>query len=313
MRIFSTIDEIQETFPVPVVTLGNFDGVHLGHQSLFKQVQERAQQLRGTSIVLTFDPHPQRILYPEREFYLINHIEEKREIIRQCGIDVLICMVFTQEFAAQDPEEFVKKVLVEKLHLHEMYVGYDSRFGQGKKGSPEMLKSLGERYGFHTVIIPPITHNGLVASSTKIRQLIRQGQIGQAAQLLNRPYAIDGSVVPGTQRGANLLGYPTANIDVIHELIPKSGVYICYIKWNKHNYPAVINVGSNPTFHANHVTVEAYLLDFHHDLYGSQISAHFLKRIRDELTFPNARTLVEQIDHDVCVARAYFQTKSVLI
>jgi len=308
MRIFSTMNEIREAFPIPVATLGNFDGVHRGHQSLFRQVQERARQLRGTSMVLTFDPHPQKILHPEQAFYLINHREEKQEIIRQCGIDVLICMAFTREFAAQDPEEFVRQVLVGKLHIREMFVGYDSRFGQGKKGSPEMLKSLGERYGFRTIMIPPVAHHGFVVSSTKIRQLIRQGQVEQAAQLLNRPYTIDGSVVLGSQRGSHLLGYPTANIDVMHELIPKNGVYICYVRWNGHRYPAVVNIGSNPTFDAHAITVEAHLLDFHHDLYGEQISARFLKRIRDEMTFPNPQSLAEQIGHDVRIAEVYFRT-----
>lgn len=307
MKIFSNIYEITESFPAPILTMGNFDGVHFGHQSIFRFVRERAQQVGGTSMVLTFDPHPQKILFPEKDFYLINHIEEKREIIKHIGIDVLVCMAFTQDFSAQNPEYFVREILVNTLHVQEVYVGYDSRFGQGQQGSPESLAQFGEKYGFSVTIIPPITKNGIIVSSTKIRQLLLKGDIEDAAQLLNRHYALDGLVISGTQRGSTILGYPTANIEVLHELIPKEGVYICQIIFGQNTFPAVVNIGSNPTFNHLESTVEAHLLDYCGNLYGERIKAVFRKRIRDEITFPNPQVLAAQIRKDVLVAKAYFR------
>ncbi len=306
MKKISNIAESTERFPTPILTMGNFDGVHFGHQHIFHLVRERAQELNGTSIVLTFDPHPQRILFPERAFYLINHIEEKIEIIRNIGIDVLICMAFTKEFAQQDPEDFVRDILVKILHIREVYLGSDSRFGQGQQGSPELLGQWGAQYGFNVVVVPPITQHGNVVSSTRIRQLIRRGKVEDAAQLLNRPYALDGIVVPGSHRGSTLLGYPTANIAALHELLPQNGVYICQVIWKEHMYPAVVNVGTNPTFAQTKISVEAYLLNFHGDLYGERITAIFLKRIRDEQTFSDPQSLAEQIAQDTHTAEAYF-------
>lgn len=306
MRMFSTIQEVTEIFPTPILTMGNFDGVHFGHQHIFQLVRERAQHLQGTSMVLTFDPHPQKVLFPDREFFLINHIQEKVEILGRIGIDVLICMKFTLAFSQQDPEDFVREVLVNTLHIHEIYVGYDSRFGQSHQGTPESLIRWGQVYGFGVTIIPPISKDGIIVSSTKIRQFIRAGNIEEASRLLNRPYAIEGHVIPGARRGSTLLGYPTANLEVLHELIPRRGVYICQALWKEHSYPAVVNIGVNPTFHHHRTSVEAHLLDFHNNLYGERLKIVFLKRIRDEITFPNHNALATQIAHDVCVAKAYF-------
>ncbi len=306
MKIFSNIDEISEMFPTPILTMGNFDGVHLGHQHIFQLVRDRAQELRGTSVVITFDPHPQRILFPDREFYLINHVEEKIEIIRNIGIDVVICIAFTYELSQQKPEDFVHHVLVNTLHTREIYVGYNSHFGQEQQGSPERLQQWGKHYGFRVTVVPPITQHGNVISSTKIRQLIRQGKVSEAAQLLNRPYAIDGIVVSGTHRGSTLLGYPTANIEVLHELLPKDGVYICQIVWKEDSYPTVMSIGTNPTFEQKGTTIEAHLLNFQGNLYGEQIKAMFFKRIRDEAMFSGPQALATQISQDIRLAEAYF-------
>ena len=306
MRIFSTLQDLPEHFSTPILSMGNFDGVHFGHQHIFQRVRERAQQLNGTSIVLTFDPHPQKILAPDKEFFLINHIEEKREIIRRIGIDVLICLAFTQEFSNQSPEEFVREILVKKLHVHEMYIGYDSRFGQKQQGTPEALIRWGQIYGFDVSIVPPITRDGLIISSTKIRQLIREGNIEKAAHLLNRPYAIDGCVVPGKRRGSTILGCPTANLEIRNELIPHRGVYICRALWNEQTYPAVVNVGVNPTFQHQQTSVEVHLLDFQGNLYGERLKVVFLKRLRDEIAFPTHEALATQIAEDIQIAKAYF-------
>lgn len=306
MRIFSTLQEVTEIFPTPILTMGNFDGVHFGHQQIFQLVRERAQHLHGTSMVLTFDPHPQKVLFPDREFFLINHIQEKIEILGRIGIDVLICMKFTWAFAQQNPEDFVREVLVNTLHIHEIYIGYDSRFGQNHQGTPEALIHWGQFYGFGVTIIPPISKDGIIVSSTKIRRLIREGNLEEASRLLNRPYAIDGRVISGVRRGSTLLGYPTANLEVLHELIPQRGVYICRALWKDNYYPAVVNIGVNPTFRHQHTSVEAHLLDFHGNLYGERLKVIFLKRIRDEISFPDHRALAAQIAQDIHAAQAYF-------
>lgn len=308
MKIFSNIETITERFPTPILTMGNFDGVHFGHQYIFRQVRERAQKLGGTSMVFTFDPHPQRILSPEKEFYLINHIEEKIEIIRHIGIDVLICVEFTPEFARQAPRNFVQHVLVGTLHIHEMYLGYDSRFGQGRQGTTEALRQWGQEWGFHVKVIPPIIRDNIVVSSTKIRQLLQQGDIEEAARLLDRDYAIDGTVVPGTQKGSSILHCPTANLEVHHELIPKQGVYIGHVLWRQRLFPAVINIGRKPTFQHDEVTIEAHILDFSATLYGEHLKVYFLRRLRDERSFPHPQALANQIREDIQAARIYFQS-----
>jgi len=308
MEIFTSFQDMQQPPTTPILTMGNFDGIHRGHQHIFRLVQQRAKELQGTSCVLTFDPHPQKALFPEKEFFLINHMEEKIEIIRRIGIDALFCVPFTREFAASPPLNFVQRILVDTLHVREIYVGENSRFGSGQEGTPEQLALWGETYGFTVCRIPPIRHNGSIVSSTKIRQLLRAGAVDQAADFLDRPYAVDGLVVQGTHRGTTLLGYPTANIDVHHELIPGKGVYICHVKWNTTLYPAVINIGTNPTFQQkNTIFVEVHILDFHADLYGQRITVLFRKRLRDELKFPTYQDLIQQIAQDVTDTQAFFR------
>jgi riboflavin kinase / FMN adenylyltransferase len=309
MKLFWSPEEIAERFPTPILTMGNFDGVHYGHQQIFRRIKERARECGGTAMVLTFDPHPQKILFPEKEFLLINHLNEKIDIIRQIGIEVFICMRFTPAFAAQHPKEFVTSVLVKTLRIHEIYVGYNSRFGQYQQGTPQALTDWGRDLGFSVTIVPPILCNGLPVSSTHIRQLLFDGNVEQAAELLNRPYAVDGEVVHGTQRGSTLLACPTANIDVQHELIPKEGVYVCQTLWRNQRLPGVVNIGTNPTFQSKgRTTVEVHLLDFQQTLYGEQIKVIFLKRLRDEITFSEAQVLKRQIDQDIQAAAAFFRS-----
>ncbi len=292
---------------MPVLTMGNFDGVHYGHQAIFRRIKQRAEEVNGTSIVLTFDPHPQKVLHPEKELHLINRLEEKIAIIQRIGIDVVICMTFSKEFAAQEPEMFVRKTLVETLHVKEVYVGHDSRFGKDQQGASESLTQWGKRYGFIVRIVEPIMLHGEIVSSTKIRRFIREGKVDNAAEFLNRPYTLDGRVVSGAQRGALLLGCPTANIEVLHEVIPCNGVYICQVVWKDHVYQAVVNIGTSPTFRGQKRTVEAHLLDFDGNLYGENIQARFLKRIRGEIAFQHMQALAAKISEDLSTAKAFFQ------
>ncbi len=307
MKIFTSFQDIQQPLARPILTMGNFDGVHLGHQHIFRLVQQQARTLHGTSCVLTFDPHPQKVLFPEKEFFLINHMEEKIDIIRSIGIDTLFCVPFTREFAASPPHDFVKYFLVDTLHVREIYIGKNSRFGSGQEGTSEQLARWGQAYGFTVTLVPPIRHDGDMISSTKIRQLLQAGDVARAAEFLDRPYAVDGLVVRGTHRGTTLLGYPTANIDVHHELIPRQGVYICEVKWETTLYPAVINIGTNPTFQQEHaVSVEVHILDFHANLYGQRITVLFHTRLRDELKFSEHQQLIAQIAQDVSEAQTFF-------
>ena len=217
---------------------------------------------------------------------------------------------FTPEFAAQDPRAFVKEFLVDTLRAQEIYLGRDSRFGRGREGSPETLRALGDAHGFRVTIVPPVTMNGMTVSSTSIRRLLHHGEVEQAAALLRRHYALDGVVSYGTQRGSQLLGFPTANVDVTHELIPKTGVYIGSVAWNGRKFQAVVYVGTNPTFSNARLTVEAHLLDFEGNLYGEWITVALLKRLRDEIAFPDVHALTAQIERDIATARAYFQAQA---
>lgn len=308
MQIFTSLQDIPQHLRTPVLTMGNFDGVHRGHQHLFRLVQQRAKVLHGTSCVLTFEPHPHKVLFPDKEFFLINHLQEKLEIIRRIGIDLLFCVPFTLEFAASAPHDFVKHILIETLHVREIYVGENSRFGSRQAGTPEQLRQWGEMYGVAVTLVPPLRYDGEIISSTKIRQLLQAGDVARAAEFLARPYAVDGMVVRGTHRGTTLLGYPTANIDIQHELIPCKGVYICQVKWHQNLYPAVINIGTNPTFQREAtIFVEVHLLDFHADLYGQCITVLFRKRLRDECKFATYQALMEQIARDVAEAQAFFE------
>jgi riboflavin kinase/FMN adenylyltransferase len=314
MKIIKGLENIREKFNAPILTLGNFDGVHLGHQKIFEMVQSRASKVNGTSIVLTFDPHPQRVLFPGKEFYLINTFEEKIHIIKHTGIDVVICVTFTREFANKGPYEFVKEILHEQLDVKEVYVGYDSTFGKGREGDPQELTYLGEKFGFKVVIVPPVTVAGKPVSSTRIRELLREGDVEGAALLLNRRYTIDGEVIRGKALGRTL-GFPTANLKLHHELIPKQGIYIVEVLWRNETFKGALSIGVNPTFRKDATgedyippqSVEVYILDFNQDIYGERLKLTFHKRVRDEVAFQTVHDLIDQISKDVDMTRQYFE------
>jgi riboflavin kinase/FMN adenylyltransferase len=305
MKIIKGLENVQERFTYPVLTMGNFDGVHLGHQKIFELVRNRAREVGGTSIVLTFDPHPQKVLFPEKEFFLLNTLEEKIQIIEKIGIDVVICARFTREFANKSSYEFVKEILHEQLGVQEVYVGYDSTFGKGREGDTQELKYLGEKFGFKVVVVPPVQIKGKPVSSTRIRKLLKEGNVEEAALLLNRRYSIDGEVIQGKALGKKL-GFPTANLKLHHELIPKEGIYIVGVLWRNKLFKGALNIGFNPTFPNEKFSVEVHILDFDQDIYGERIKIIFYKRIRDEIAFSSVDELVRQIGQDVEITRKYF-------
>ncbi|MBI5187516.1 MAG: bifunctional riboflavin kinase/FAD synthetase [Nitrospirae bacterium] len=302
MQLITDLNDISGKCKDSVVTLGNFDGLHLGHQALVKMVIDRAKEINGTSVVVTFHPHPLKILAPDKCPPLISIYEEKITLFTNMGVDVLVKIPFTLEFASKSPGEFVKDILYDSLNVKEIFVGHNYRFGRGRKGNIERLKDLGVELGFRVNEIDYIAVNGEVVSSTKIRNLLKDGEIEHAAKLLGRPYAITGIVVQGDGRG-KALGFPTANIVPEHEIIPAKGVYAVKVFLRGQHYNGIANIGYRPTFGKDILTTEANIFDLNEDIYGEKITLYFIHRIRDEKKFPSVDALVQQIKLDVEAAK----------
>jgi len=306
MRIVRGLKNFNERLPNPVLTLGNFDGVHLGHQAILKKVIERAREINGTSIVFTFEPHPLKVLAPERSPMMLNTFHGKMKLFAAAGIDIVICANFTRAFAEQHPEDFARDVLHAQIGVSEVYVGYDYAFGRGREGSIASLKETGRIFGFGVGIVEAVQVNNLVVSSSVIRDLISSGNVEDAAKLLGRMYTIEGEVVHGSHRGQTL-GFPTANLKIFNELIPAHGVYAVLAEIENKTTKGVASIGIRPTFDAGPVSVEVYLFDFHEGLYGKEMEVSFARHLRGEKKFPNADALIEQIRKDVENAQSALQ------
>lgn len=307
MQLIESIDQITKPFPNAVITIGNFDGVHVGHQALFREVIERARLLQGTSIAMTFEPHPLRVLTDQRNPPLITLYEQKRELIEKVGLDVLICIPFSREFAEMSARAFVEDLLVKQIGIKAVVVGKDYSFGRDREGDIPMLQTMGEQLGFE-VIIADWIHSSKASpdriSSTRIREMVSDGQVFDARRMLGRYYQIRGIVVRGRNRGGKLLGFPTANIELQDELCPKTGIYAVTVEWNAQLYSGVANIGYSPTFDDHLFTVEVHIMDFQDDIYGKKIKVNFIQRIRDEIKFPSLEALSDQIREDVKTAKA---------
>ncbi len=302
MRIIRGVKNLHEHFRNPVLTLGNFDGVHLGHQAIFKKVVERAREISGTAVAFTFEPHPLKVLAPERSPLLLNTFHGKMKLLEEAGIEIVICANFTRSFADQNPEDFAREILHEKIGVREVYVGYDYAFGKGREGSIESLKRMGQTYGFGVGVIDAVQVDGVVVSSSVIRDLISSCRVEGAAKLLGRHYTIEGEVVHGAQRGQKL-GFPTANLSTANELVPGYGVYAVLAVIDGHPYKGVASIGVRPTFDSGPASVEVYLFGFQGDLYGKQMEVSFIKHLRGEEKFADAESLVRQIRKDVEAAK----------
>ncbi|MFH0998450.1 MAG: bifunctional riboflavin kinase/FAD synthetase [Pseudomonadota bacterium] len=305
MELINSLDHIDRPFKNAVITIGNFDGVHIGHQALFHEVIEKAEEIDGTSIAMTFDPHPLRVLNHNKTLSLITLGEHKLELISASGIDVLICIPFTQEFAAISAVSFVDQ-LVKRVGMKAIITGNDYTFGRNREGNVDLLKSLGREMGFEVLVSDWIqaspVNTGRI-SSTRIRELIAKGKVATAKKLLGRFYQVRGTVISGRNRGGKLLGFPTANIVLQDELCPKTGVYAVTVECPTKSFMGVANIGYSPTFSDNIFTVEVHILDFHNDIYGKHIRVNFVKRIRDEIKFSGISELSEQIRKDIEYAR----------
>lgn len=285
--------------PYPVATVGNFDGHHLGHQALLRTVVETARQMTGTALVLTFDPHPVKILAPHVDLKFLTSPEEKLQRFEDAGIDEVLMLEFNQAFASLSPETFVEAVLYRGLHLRKIFVGQHFVFGKGRTGNVASLTVMGKRFGFSVEPVSPVIADGAIVSSTRVRKLVQDGQVDLAARLLGRQYAIGGVVLPGAQRGQEL-GWPTANLRLpVERVIPPNGVYAAVTVWKHQRFDSVAYIGSRPTFDAGERLMEVHLLDERRDLYGELIEVQFLQRLRGDTKFPSGADLSRQIAVDV--------------
>jgi len=290
-------------WPSPAATVGNFDGVHRGHQALVSAAVAHARDRAGTSVVLTFEPHPSRVLSPHRAPSALMTLEQKAEVLDGLGVDVLAVLPFTAELAGRTPEEFARLVLAEALGARLVVVGTNFRFGRERLGDLGQLRELGRSLGFEVEGLAPLLHEGAPISSSRVREALARGAVEAVPALLGRRYFVDGTVVRGAGRGRTI-GIPTANLEVVNETLPGGGVYACWAMTDGGPLqPSVANIGRRPTFGGGQVTVEAHLLEFDANLYGRRLRLEFEARLREERAFPGPDALREQILRDIAAAR----------
>jgi len=290
----------------PVLALGNFDGLHRGHMKIIDRVRRRAGERGGTPAAMTFDPHPPRVLRPDKAPPLLMTKDQKIEALTRSGMQGVAVVRFTPELSHMDPETFVRLVLVEWLHVVEVWVGANFLFGHERAGTFTLLRSLGARYGFRAEKIDPIRYKDFVVSSTRVRRLLGEGRVDEAGALLGHHYFIDGTVSRGAGRGRQL-GFPTANLATCNELVPPTGVYATTVTIDGVVHPSITNIGMRPTFaDVDRPTIETHLFDLSRDLYGTTVRLSFVQRLRDERAFPDVDALRAQIDADCRSARRLF-------
>lgn len=298
MEIIRVREKIYQHFNAPSVALGNFDGVHLGHQEIIRQTVRTAHAKSREAIVYTFDPHPRLVLGIAPDIPRITTPRERADILEYLGIDVLILAEFTKEFAQQSPDEFVTNVLAEELGVRHIFIGENYRFGKGRAGTPHTLKQMAPALGFTVHVITPVMVGNMPVSSSRTREHLMRGEIAEANTLLGREFTIEGRVIHGHHRGKGL-GFPTANIKPEVKLHPPEGVYAVYCRVGDTFYPAVMNIGYNPTFQDRRVQYEVHILDFDQEIYGQIIRVYLVERLRSEVKFESIDQLKDQICRDV--------------
>ncbi len=306
MKVINGISELKQAFHNTAVTIGNFDGLHLGHKEILKKLCEEAKKIKGQSIALTFEPHPSEILTPGKALSRINTLKEKIALIKNQNIDTLIIEPFTKELASTTAQDFFHKILVQKLNPKVIVMGHDFHFGKNREGSIDTLKEFGGKIGIEVIKIPPFEKDGETVSSSLIRKYVASGNVAKAHKLLGRPFFLEGEVVRGSGRGKTMKT-PTANLKIEDRLIPGDGVYIIMTYIDNVLHPSVGSIGVNVTFSEKEPrSVETHILDFVGDLYGKHLILHYLKKIRDMKKFPSMEELKKEMENDIREARIFF-------
>lgn len=306
MRVFKDIHHLP-VLGSPVITIGTFDGVHLGHQKIIDQLKKEASLAGGETAIVTFFPHPRKVVHKEQKpLYLLNTLNEKLELLEKYGVDNVIVVPFNQEFANQSAAAYVEDFLVKQIHPSVIIIGYDHKFGKDRAGDYKTLESFGEMHGFKVREIPEELLNEVTISSTKIREAIKRGDIAQANEYLGHAYAFSGKVVKGNQLGRTI-GFPTANIQMEDpdKLLPAVGVYAVSVKdENGLSYNGMLNIGFRPTVNGNTMTTEVNIFGFNQEIYGQQLTVNLIARLRDEQKFDGLDSLKEQLKKDQLMAQS---------
>ncbi|MEK2690694.1 bifunctional riboflavin kinase/FAD synthetase [Bdellovibrio sp. GT3] len=309
MHIYQGVGQMGSVIESSVVTIGNFDGVHLGHQQLIETVTREAQHYGVPGVVYTFHPHPVKVLFPERQTQRMFDLRDQQERFAAGGIECVIIENFTREFAQVSAQDFLQNYVMKNLNPKTLVVGHDFNFGANRTGNISFLEGFCAQQGIRLIVIPPFQLNGQVVSSTRIREALQAGEVDKAAQLLGRRYYLRGNVEKGFQRGRTI-GVPTANIHPDVEFVPRKGVYFTYTRINGHNHPSITNIGVNPTFQedgkAGPVKIESHIFDMDAQLYGVEVEVELLYFLRDEMKFSGIDSLKQQIFSDMAAARKYF-------
>ncbi|MGI6485186.1 MAG: bifunctional riboflavin kinase/FAD synthetase [Tepidanaerobacteraceae bacterium] len=303
METYRDLSALKFQFPT-AVGLGNFDGVHVGHQILLTKLKELSKKNNLKSVVITFEPHPSRVLTPHKAAHLITTSCQKENIIRSFGIDFLVVSLFTREFSRINYTDFIYDYLIKKYNAKLVIVGYDYKFGYMGKGNASRIKQICNKEGISVVIVPPVRHEGKVVSSTLIRSLIKTGAVRKASEYLGRNFSIEGKIIHGDGVGTKL-GYPTANICIPDNVIlPARGVYAVLALWGGLTYQGVANLGYKPTFNGNEIRLEVHIFNFNKDIYGKEIKVEFVDIIRKEVKFNSVEQLVAQVKNDSLAAKS---------
>jgi riboflavin kinase/FMN adenylyltransferase len=306
MRIWNGIERYDSGPQEVVASIGNYDGVHLGHREILRRVVEQGRRRGLPSLLISFEPHPAAVVAPERRPKHLQTRRQKLDSLEETGLSDLLILEFTAKLAALDAGQFFAQILAPHLRFASIHVGENFRFGKNREGDLRALRRIGERMGFETDGVPPVEVGGETVSSSAIRASVQTGYVERATSMLGRPFAVVGEVVPGEGRGEDLQ-FPTANVAVENEMIPAVGVYVTETLALASRYPSVTNVGVRPTFGGSEITVESHLLEFEGDLYTERVEVRFLARIRDEMRFDSAVELGDQIARDRAAAEAFFR------
>lgn len=309
MKVVFSRRDLPKKYKGAVMTLGNFDGIHLGHRDLINKTVEKAKAIGKPALILSFEPHPVKVLHPERGFRELFPVEDLIEQLDKLQVDVLVIETFDLEMAQMEPQDFINQVLLESIAPSELIVGYDFHFGKDRKGDFHLMKEVLKEHGIPVQQVQPLKFAAGIVSSTAIREALLEGHVEKASELLGRPFELRGHIVGGDQRGRRL-NFPTANMDVENEIVPRVGVYLTHFKVGDRIYPGLTNIGYRPTFDdqksPQRLSVETFLIDQHVDLYEEHARIQFLKWLRPEIKFASPEQLVQQIQKDVATARNYF-------